>query len=256
MPTPLYQRIAGELRDSIASGELPPGMPLPPARELMDRYETTKSTVAAAISLLKAEGLVESQQGRDTRVKRRNLVRRISSERYRVDVKPQQEAPQTSFTAERGLAWEDYRLDVAYSWIEADERLADLFGVEPGTRVLDRRFVFYDKGQPAQMSRPCLLAADVEGTPVADPGREPWPGGTFAQLRSIGIVVDDVTESVTARMPTKEEATTLKIGAGVPVLAIVRRLLAQGRVVEVADPIVVPADQVILDYRIRLGVDT
>ncbi|MGA4989826.1 GntR family transcriptional regulator [Nonomuraea bangladeshensis] len=250
--TPLYQRIADDLRASIDAGDLVPGMPLPPARELMARYATSKSTVENALGLLRAEGLIESQQGRDTRVRRRDPVRRISSERYRVDIQPQ-ETPQTSFTAERGLAWQDYQLDRVYTWIEADARLAELFGVEPGTRVLERRFVFYDNGRPSQMSRPCLLASDVEGTPVADPDREPWPGGTFAQLRSIGIVVDDVTESVSARMPTKEEADTLNIGKGVPVFAIVRRLLAQGRVVEVADPIVIPADQVILDYRIRLG---
>lgn len=248
---PLYQRIADDLRAEIESGELPPGMVLPPARELIERYRTSKTTVEKAVATLRAQGLVESHQGRDTRVRRRPSIRRISSERYRVDAGPQ-ETPQTSFTADQGITWQEYRLDKAYRWIEADPRLAELFGVEAGTRILERRFVFYAAGDPSQMSRPCLLASDVEGTPVADPDREPWPGGTIAQLRSLGIEVDDITESVTARMPTPEEAATLRISSGVPVFAITRRMLAGGRVVEVADPIVIPADRAALDYRIQL----
>lgn len=248
---PLYQQIADDLRADIESGVLPPGMVLPSARELTDRYETSKSTAEKAIAALRAEGLVESHQGRDTRVRRRPPARRISSERYRVDAGPQ-DTPQTSFTADQGITWAEYRLDKVYEWIEADARLSELFGVEVGTRVLERRFVFYAKGEPSQMSRPCLLASDVEGTPVADPDREPWPGGTIAQLRSLGIVVDDITESVASRMPTPEETATLRIGSGIPVFAITRRMLSRGRVVEVADPIVIPADRAILDYRIKL----
>ncbi|MEV1246042.1 GntR family transcriptional regulator [Nonomuraea sp. NPDC050022] len=252
MAQPLYQRIVNDYREAIESGRLRPGELLPSEPELIARYHASKSTVGKAIAALKAEGLVFSQRGRGVFARRRPSVRRIASERYRADMEPQ-DTPQTSFTAEQGIAWQDYRLDRAYEWIEADERLGELFGVAVGTRVLERRFVFHAKGEPTQMSRPCLLASDVEGTPVADPDREPWPGGTIAQLRSIGIVVDDVQESVSARMPTPEETTTLSIGSGVPVFAITRRMLAQGRVVEVADPIVIPADRAILDYQIKLG---
>lgn len=252
MARSIAQVIAEELRREIESGELPPGASLPSEREMIDRFGVSKTTVAKAIAMLRAAGLVDSIRGRGVFVPRRPPVRRISSERYQVDAGPQ-DTPQTSFTADQGIAWEEYRLDKAYRWIEADEALADLFGVDAGTRVLERRFVFYAKGEPSQMSRPCLLASDVEGTPVADPDREPWPGGTIAQLRSLGIVVDDITESVTARMPTPEEAATLRIGSGIPVFAITRRMLAGGRVVEVADPIVIPADRAILDYRIPLN---
>jgi GntR family transcriptional regulator len=65
-------------------------------------------------------------------------------------------------------------------------------------------------------------------------------------------VVDDITESVSARMPTPDEVRTLIIGGGVPVLSIVRKMMSKGRVVGVANPIVIPADSSILDYRIPL----
>jgi GntR family transcriptional regulator len=92
----------------------------------------------------------------------------------------------------------------------------------------------------------------VAGTPVADPANEPWPGGTPAQLASLGHPVGRVEESVRARMPTPEEVETLHIAAGVPVFSITRRMLSGDRVLEVAADIVIPADRAILDYAIDL----
>ncbi|MEO3801358.1 GntR family transcriptional regulator [Nonomuraea sp. B1E8] len=248
---PAYLRIADEIREKIHSGAIKAGTRLPSNDELADTYAVSLMTVRKAMEQLKSEGLVESRTRGGTIVKQRRPIRRISSERYLADIGPQ-DVPKSSYTSDQGITWSEYRLDVSYEWAAADAELAELFGVDPGTRLLDRRFVFYSRGVPTQMSRPYLLASDVEGTPVADPNNEPWPGGTFNQLRSIGIVVDDITESVRTRMPTPAEAETLKISTGVPVFAITRRLLAQGRVVEVAHPIVVPGDSAVLDYRIQI----
>jgi GntR family transcriptional regulator len=53
-------------------------------------------------------------------------------------------------------------------------------------------------------------------------------------------------------MPTPEEAETLRMTGGVPVLAITRRLLSRADVLEVCREIVLPADRVVLDYAIDL----
>ena len=37
--TPLYRRIAAELREGITSGRVPPGSQLPTEQELEDRYK-------------------------------------------------------------------------------------------------------------------------------------------------------------------------------------------------------------------------
>ncbi|GII76296.1 transcriptional regulator [Sphaerisporangium rufum] len=246
-----YEHIAAELRGAILDGELAPGTRLPRHADLAARYGVSEIVVRQAIDALKNAGLVETRGRGGTRVRDRPPVRRVSSRRYLADL-GSQATPRTSFTDDHAITWSQYRLDTAYRWIEADERLAGLFEVPPGTRILERHFVFYAAGRPAQMSRPCLLAADVEGTPVADPGNEPWPGGTIGQLRSLGIEVDEIAESVATRMPTPEEARTLNLGTGVPVFAVTRRMLAAGRVVEVADPIVIPGDRTVLDYDIVL----
>jgi GntR family transcriptional regulator len=113
--------------------------------------------------------------------------------------------------------------------------------------------VFYDNDQPTQMSTSYVRWSDVAGTPVSDPINEPWPGGTRAQMASIGLRVTRITESFTAGMPTELEAATLRIGAGVPVLRYTRRHIADtGRIVEVAHPIVRRGDTTIVDFVIDL----
>ncbi len=92
----------------------------------------------------------------------------------------------------------------------------------------------------------------VGETPVSDPAREPWPGGTLAQLAYLGHPPVRVEEAVRSRMPTPEEADTLRMTGGVPVLGITRRMLARDGVMEVCREIVLPADRVVLDYSIDL----
>src|SRR5207253_1988160 len=105
-------------------------------------------------------------------------------------------------------------------------------------------------------ARPAVhrMPADrYRSTPVADPINEPWPGGTRAQMASLGIRVTAITESFQAGMPTELEAATLRIGSGVPVLRYTRRHIADtGRIVEVAHPIVRRGDTTIVDFRIEL----
>ena len=57
-PTPLYIQVADMLRAQIASGELPPGRPLPSQRTLIQEYGLARGTVARAMAILVEEGLV------------------------------------------------------------------------------------------------------------------------------------------------------------------------------------------------------
>lgn len=103
------------------------------------------------------------------------------------------------------------------------------------------------------MSTSYVRWSDVEGTPVADAIHEPWPGGTRAQMASLGIRVTRITESFTSGMPTETEAKILRIGTGVPVLRYTRRHIADnGRIVEVAHPIVRRGDTTVVDFVIDL----
>ena len=70
MTTPMYRRIAQELRQQIKSGHLGPGEQLPTELELGERYEASRNTVRDAIKWLTAGGLVETRPGQGTFVRR------------------------------------------------------------------------------------------------------------------------------------------------------------------------------------------
>ncbi|WP_245679372.1 GntR family transcriptional regulator [Actinomadura hibisca] len=158
----------------------------------------------------------------------------------------------TTFTRDQRISWREYRLDKQFSRTRAGPELATLFELPTGTELLRRRFVFYARGEPQQISVNYLPWEVVGDTPVADPAREPWPGGTLAQLSFLGHPPTRVEEAVTARMPTPEEAETLRMGGGVPVFAVTRRMISGARIMEVCRDIVIPADRVVLDYGIDL----
>jgi DNA-binding GntR family transcriptional regulator len=67
-PELLHIQLAAILRARIGRGELTGK--LPTARELAVQYGTSRETVAEALALLKAEGLVTSVKGRGTFVTR------------------------------------------------------------------------------------------------------------------------------------------------------------------------------------------
>jgi GntR family transcriptional regulator len=249
---PAYIRIADELRGQISDGTYPAGARLPTISELGRVYGVSEIVIRNAFGLLRTEGLIETRRGAGTLVRARPPVRRIAIERYRVETRPGPE-PATSFTRDQRIPWSDYRLRRSYSRERADTELAALFLTVAGTVLLRRRFVFYARGEPQQISVNYLPWDLVAGTPVADPAREPWPGGTPAQLAFLGHPATRVEEAVRSRMPTVDERETLRIAAGVPVLGITRRMLSGDQVMEVCREIVIPADRVVLDYSIDLS---
>ncbi|HEU5160534.1 MAG TPA: GntR family transcriptional regulator [Streptosporangiaceae bacterium] len=248
---PAYLRIADELREHIRAGGYPPGARLPTMATLSATYGVSAIVVRQAISVLRGEGLVETRRGGGTVVRVRPPVRRVAMDRYKLETSPPA-TPATSFTHDQRITWQEYRLDKEYARVRADGELASLFELSPGTPLLRRHFVFYARGAPQQISINYLPWDFVAGTPVADPQREPWPGGTPAQLAFLGHPATRVEEAVRSRMPTPEEAETLRLAGGVPVLTITRRMLSGDRVLEVCRDIIIPADRVVLDYAIDL----
>lgn len=247
---PAYQQVAADLRARIVSGEYAPGATLPTLPELERLYDASSGTVRNAIRVLREEGLVDTRTSAGTVVRKRPPVHRMQADRYRP-----RPVLATPYTADEGIDWQEYRLDKKFELGPANAELAALFGCEPGELLLARHFRFYTDDVPTQLSTSYLRWSDVDGTPVADPIHEPWPGGTVAQLATLGIVVAKVLEDMTAAMPTPEEIAALLLPTGTPVLRWTRRMLtAEGRVVEVAHPIVRRGDTTVVQYAVDLDV--
>jgi len=64
----LATRLAFSLRTRILADLLPPGTTLPPERPLAEALAVSRSTLVAALDLLRAEGLVSSRRGSGTRI--------------------------------------------------------------------------------------------------------------------------------------------------------------------------------------------
>lgn len=254
---PAYNQVAEQLRQRIYSGELPPGTRLPSEAGLIKQFKVSRVTARGAIKELQTEGLIVTRQGKGSFVRDREPTRRLAARRYHADadyaVKRIAE-PTSSYGFDYAAGRERYRVDTSFRETRASARVAELFGVSVKEAVQERRLIFYIDDRPEQLITSYLLYDAVRGTPVADPDNEPWPGGTIAALASLGITAVAVEESVRSRMPTPEEADTLRLATGVPVLVITRRTLAEhDRPVEVAADIVLPADRVVLDYRMDLS---
>jgi GntR family transcriptional regulator len=256
---PAYNQVAEHLRQRIYAGELRPGDKLPSETGLIEQFGVSRVTARGAIKDLQAEGLIVTRQGKGSFVRDRNTARRLPAGRYQAELEfatKQVSEPLTSYGFDRAVDAADgerYRVETSYRETRAPGRVAELFGITAGEIVLERRLTFFIEDRPEQLITSYLLPDMVRGTPVTNPDNEQFPVGTIAQLALLGIVAVSVEESVGSRMPTPEEAATLRLAPGVPLLVITRRTLTEGgRVVEVAADILLPADRVILDYRMDL----
>src|SRR5215217_427157 len=64
MTTTLAQRVVAGLKDKILAGALPPGHKVPSEAELIEEYGVSRTVVREAVTRLRAEGLLETFQGR------------------------------------------------------------------------------------------------------------------------------------------------------------------------------------------------
>jgi GntR family transcriptional regulator len=242
-PRAVYQRIADDLRTQILRGDLAPGSSLPSETMLVRQYGSSRGPVRQAINLLRSEGLIDGYQGRGVFVRQRPPLRRLSIDGVADEAQKDQQA-----TEELGGQLEVRR----YAPIAAPDEVAKRLGLPEGARVLARSFRFIVDGRPAQLSESFLPYDLVKGTPVEDPDNEPWPGGTVAQLRSLGIGVREITEEVATRTPTPDEARELELRPGTPVFEVTRTIHAIDRPVATSR-LVIAGDRYALSYRIPVS---
>jgi GntR family transcriptional regulator len=233
-----YQGIVEELRASILDGRLAAGERLPSENELAERYGTSRPTVRRAIALLKAEGLVNTEQGRGAFVRPKPHVRLLlSGESFR----RHRRAGRSGFNAqvhEQGQTPEQRLLEVG--WVPAPGEVALRLDVDEGARVVVRRRLFVVNGEPVAFCDSYYPSELAEGTPLAEAER--IAGSAYGLIedptgpirRRLKRSVDDLV----CRMPTPEEVDGLRLGPGVPVVRTLRTVYdADGCPVEVQDTV-------------------
>lgn len=245
---PPYRRIADDLRTAITAGKLAPGEKLESENELKDRYGTTRVTVRKALSLLKADGLLISEQGRGVFVRQQPRVRLQTTG---ANFRERRSTGVSNFTAEaaaQGLRAQQRIL--AVERVPAPPEVAERLGLPAGASVIVRRRAFFIDDEPMQLVDGYYPEGLFTGSPVEAPRR--IAGGTSALIEDpagpVGQRIVRFVEDLEIRMPTPSEVGALRIPPGVPLARVLRSTLVEdGRVVEVLDSRV-PSDRHLFQY--------
>jgi GntR family transcriptional regulator len=237
---PKYQRIADDLKAAIESGRYGPGDRLPGESALAEQYGVAVLTARQALKILRVEGLVETKKGAGARVISFRQIRRHGIQRL---ARAQWGMGKSIWSADEERP---VTIDVRVDTVPAPEHIARMLDLEDGGAVCarSRRFVL-DK-RPVMLATsylPFELVADTAITRI-DTGE----GGAYARLAEIGHAPAHFREEIRCRLPTAEEAESLDVPLGRPVIKLCRTAFTtDGRAVEVNE-MTLDSAAYVLDY--------
>jgi GntR family transcriptional regulator len=171
-------------------------------------------------------------------------VRRLSYDRF---ARRHRDAGKAAYLAEMESEHRQPRVEIIRVGREpVPEDAARRLGLEPGEPVLVRARRYFADDFPMEIATSYVPWRLAEGTAMTEPN--PGPGGIYARLEERGHILASLTEEVSARMPTPEEARALRLAPGVPVLHLIRTATDEDALpVEVCDT-VMAADRYVLSY--------
>lgn len=240
-----YRELAEKLRRRIDAGEFADTGKLPPIDQLMSHYGSARQTVRSAVAVLADEGLVVPVRKAGTLIRNRSRVK-IPLSRYGQVLTPGgTRGPWETATAAQGL--DGSMRFVALERVEAPADLAALLHLREGESLVYRlRHALIRPDDVVQVQHAWYPAALAEAAGLDR--NEKVQGGVYGALTRAGHRPTTATETVTARLPTEDETSALRIGGRVWVLALERLTFgADGQPLEVLRA-VAPADRLQLTY--------
>jgi GntR family transcriptional regulator len=241
------RQVAAALRAAIDAGELAEGDRLPSERQLAAAHGVARNTAREAIRQLAEAGLVTAEHGRGVFVRRKPRLMRFGQLRY--SKKLRNETGLSPFHAE--VLAQDRVPNAFLASIERivpPAHIAERLGVNAKTKSVVRRenWYFVD-AEPIQIGLTYIPWEIARGS-VLGRNDELGPGDLYARFEDRGHLMTYTREEVTARMPTPEEATSLRMPDGVPVLVVLHTGLDQNRRPFEVTEFTMRADYTGLDY--------
>ncbi|MFF3622762.1 GntR family transcriptional regulator [Streptomyces sp. NPDC002467] len=208
-----WHAIADDLRNQISVGRLKAGDRLPSETQLASHYRVSTPTLRNALALLQGEGLVEKIHGSG------NFVRHPLRRTTYVGGGYTSSAPP--------LVEEDLHTTVHASNLRAHGHLTALLNVSPRSPLMEFRCLSHQGKTPHSLAR-IYVPRDLAPADLPE-------GLLVARLPDLRPPLALVQETVSARLPTPDEATTLRISSALAILCITRVATdTTGRVVEAA----------------------
>lgn len=198
----LWRQIFRVLEDEIAAGTLAPGARLPTEAQMAARFAVNRHTVRRALEELQRSGLVRVEQGRGSFVTEDVLDYAISSRtRFSEWIRRHNKEPSGTLLELRE--------------VPADQTVAGELGLRAGARTIMLERLGLADGRPVNISQHWFPAARFPGLlPALRDG-----GGISDALASCGLPdYRRQTTRVSARLPTAQEATLLRMPRNRPLL--------------------------------------
>ena len=212
------RRIARDLRQAIETGALTAGQRLPSERDLAATYGTARNTAREAIRLLESAGLVDVEHGRGVFVHRQAPLMRLGSDRYARRFRDSGLSPFLLECAKQGRAGRFEVLSIGRAR-PGDAVASQLRVAADEESVLVRENVFWAGNDPVHRVTTWIPWRIAEGTALLEEDI-PHPYGIHGILEDRGHAMARYEETNTARMPTADEESHLRMRPGIPVLDV------------------------------------
>jgi GntR family transcriptional regulator len=201
---PKYYRVKRQLMELTAT--MTPGTPVPPERELARDYGTSRTTVRQALAELVIEGRLLRIQGKGTFVAMPKVAQMLELSSYTEGMRAQGVNPQTVV------------LDTGY--IAADDELATLLAIRPGSRVLRIHRLRLADGDPMSVDASHLSARRFPGLRRS---LDRHPSLYEALATDYGVEIAEARETIETGLADPRDARLLGVDVGMPLLLLSRQ---------------------------------
>lgn len=199
-PIPLHLQVETIMRELIDSEEYQQGKLFPNEIDLAKRLGIARNTVRQAINTLVHEQLLIRKKGVGTKVAKNRITTKLNN--------------WSSFTLEmhdKGVDFQNYEIKV--SWTLADQDIADVFGIDTGTKILKLERL---RGLEAG---PIVYFVSYFHPRVGLTGNEDFSKPLYEMLeRDYHTVVVLSKEEISATLADEQLATVLNTQPGDPIL--------------------------------------
>lgn len=201
--SPLYRKIAQQMKDEISKGEWKEGNAIPTELMLSETYQASRVTVRQAIKVLVQQGLLYKIQGSGTYVSEHKYEHNI----YEL----------TGFTEEmRALNKNIINKVLTFSVVEPEERIVQALGLEEGEKV------YYIRRQRWADDIPLI----VEDTYLPlelfpDLTYQIMEGSKYDFIESVKkLKIKDSYQEVIPILPTEEIQELLQLKEQIPIIKV------------------------------------
>ncbi|ETK36092.1 GntR family transcriptional regulator [Microbispora sp. ATCC PTA-5024] len=202
-PRPRYQQVADLLAAEIRDGRWPQGAKLPSQPELARRFGLSQTSIARAMEVLKATGLIRSEFGGGSYV-----LEAPATKRVRTIPSSFQTGTPSGFAAQMRAAGLEPRTELDIRGPEdAPPHVAAWLGLDDDEQVMVRARRMYGGERPMQLATsyiPWRIAGEIQPSEV-----DTNPAGLYAVLREHGYGPVRFFEEIEGRRPTPDEAAFL-----------------------------------------------